>query len=154
MRNKILVDTNVLLDACMNERPNWEYANILLDEIAYGNVEAFIAATSLKDVYYVLSKYAGESAASSFVRAAPDAFTILAIDSAICRIAASSNEPDFEDGLIRACAESANVDFIVSRDEKAFARSRIKRLSAEEYVNLFCPIEEVSLKASSVGDAL
>ena len=146
MRNKVLIDTNVLLDACMKERPNWEYANVLLDEIAYGNVDAFIVATSLKDVYYILTKYAGEAAARSFVRSALDAFTVLPTDMAICRIAANSNEPDFEDGIVRACAESANIDFIISRDEKAFAKSRIKRLSAKEYADLFCPAEEVLLE--------
>ncbi len=145
MPKKVLIDTNVLLDACMKERPNWAYADILLDEIAYGNVEACIAATSLKDVYYILTQYAGEKSAHTFVRAALDAFTVLEVDAAICRVAANTNEPDFEDALVRACAESAHVDFIISRDQQAFARSRIKRLSAEEYVELFCNVEEVSL---------
>lgn len=46
---------------------------------------------------------------------------------------------------LRACAESVPVDFIISRDGKAFARSFIKRLSAQDYINLFCEVEEVHL---------
>lgn len=54
---------------------------------------------------------------------------------------ALSDEPDFEDGIIRACAEAAGADFIISRDERAFARSPIKRMSAQEYIDLFVPTE-------------
>lgn len=58
-----------------------------------------------------------------------------------CVCHALSDEPDFEDGIIRACAEAAGADFIISRDERAFARSPIKRLSAQEYIDLFVPTE-------------
>lgn len=118
---------------------------MLLDEIAYGNLEGFIAATTLKDAYFVLGKYAGESEAREFVLAALDAFSVIGVDDSLCRMAARSNEPDFEDGIIRACAEQEGVDFIISRDEKAFLKSSIKRLSARDYVDLFCEYEELEL---------
>ena len=145
MRVKALFDTNVLLDAAMCERPGWASAMLLLDEIAYESMDGLIAAASLKDLYYVLSKYRGEAAAREYVEAVIDAFTLIATDEAVCRSAAKSDEPDFEDGIIRACAESANVDFIISRDETAFRTSKVRRLSPQEYVDLFCDVEEVLL---------
>lgn len=145
MSKKALIDTNIILDAAMSERPDWAYAVMLLDEIAYGKLVGYIAATSLKDVYYVLCKYFGEPAAREFVAAAIDAFTIIGVDGALCRASICSNEPDFEDGVIRACAEQEGVDFIISRDEKAFLKSSIKRLSARDYVELFCEYEEIAL---------
>ena len=145
MSRKVLFDTNILLDASMSERPDWPYAIMLLDEIAYGNLEGYITATSLKDAYFVLTKYANESLAREFVVAALDAFTVVAVDDALCRMAARSNEPDFEDGIIRACAEGEKVDFIISRDESAFLKSPIKRLSAKEYADLFCEYTETQI---------
>lgn len=145
MNKRVLLDTNILLDAAISERPDWQYAVMLLDEIAYGKLDAGIAATSLKDVYFVLGKYADEQAARQFVRAALDAFTIVDVNAALCRAAAFSDEPDFEDGIIRACAELEGVDFIISRDEAAFTKSPIKRLSAREYVDMFCDVAEVGL---------
>ena len=145
MNRKALIDTNVLLDACMSERPEWAYAVMLLDEVAYGRLEAHVAATSLKDAYYILGKYADEATARQFVTSALDAFVVQEVNAAACRMAAQSNEPDFEDGVIRACAERAEVAFIISRDEEAFKKSHIKRLSAKEYVELFCPPEETEL---------
>lgn len=145
MRVKALFDTNVLLDAAMCERPGWAPAMLLLDEIAHESMDGLVAATTLKDLYYVLSKYRSEAAAQEYVEAVIDAFTLIAVDEAVCRSAAKSDEPDFEDGIIRACAEGANADFIISRDEAAFRTSKVRRLSPQGYVDLFCDVEEVPL---------
>ena len=145
MSRSALIDTNILLDACMSERPDWAYAVMLLDEIAFGKLDGYICSTSLKDGYYVLTKYAGKQVATEFVQAALDSFTVLSVDETACRIAIRSNEPDFEDGIIRACAEQAQVDFIISRDEKAFLKSPVRRLTAREYADLFCEVHNVNL---------
>lgn len=145
MKAKALLDTNILLDAAMSERPGWEAATLLLDEVAYGSLEACIAATSLKDAYYVLAKYMGEEAAREYVEAAMDAFHLMPVDEAVCRSAIESGEPDFEDGIVRACAESVGADFIISRDEGAFLKANVRKLSAREYVDLFCETEEVEI---------
>lgn len=129
----------------MKERPEWEYATLLLDEILYGRFDGYVAATSLKDCCFILERYASESDAHEFVKAALDAFSIVEVDDSLCRMATNSDEPDFKDGIIRACAERAGVGFIISRSEKAFERSPIRRLSARDYVALFCDGAEVEI---------
>jgi predicted nucleic acid-binding protein len=143
MTTKLLLDTNILLDAAMSERPDWAYAVMLLQEFAYGRAEGFIAATSLKDVYYVLTKYSNEKEARKYILDAMELLNVISVDAATCQLAARSNEPDFEDGIVRACAENAQVDIIISRDEAAFKKSKVRRLSAKEYVDLFCDVVEV-----------
>ncbi len=143
MPRRLLVDTNILLDAAMAERDGWAAATLLMDEFVYEEAVGYVSALSLKDVYYVLTKYADESAAREFVLAVMDLFEVVGVDGALCRLAALSNEPDLEDGIIRACAESIPVDLIISRDEKAFVRSPLKRLTAQDYLDLFCDVETV-----------
>lgn len=150
MSRKLLVDASIFLDAAMDERPGWAAASLLMDEFAYEDVKGYVPASSLKDIYYVLCKYADEQSARQFVLAVMDLFEVVSVDAALCRIAALSNEPDFEDGVVRACAESVPVDFVISRDEKAFARSPIKRFSAQEYLDAFCDVEEVALRRPTV----
>lgn len=151
MSKKLLVDTNILLDAAMSERPGWAPAVILMDEFACEAAQGYVSALSLKDVYYVLTKYAGEQEARQFVIAVMDLLEVVAVDSALCRLASLSDEPDFEDGLVRACAESVPVDFIISRDESAFTRSPVKRLSAQQYIDLFCDVEEIDFPSYGSG---
>lgn len=145
MPRKLLIDTNILLDAALAERPERAYALLLMDEFVYSEAEGYITSLSLKDIYYILSKYQDASSARQFVISLMDIFNVVAVDSAICRTATVSNEPDFEDGIVRACAEQVPVDFIITRDSEAFARSPIKKLSARSYLDLFCEVEEVDL---------
>lgn len=48
----------------------------------------------------------------------------------------NSNEPVFEDGLIRACAELNGADFIITRGKDAFAKSKVRSVTAAEYLDL------------------
>lgn len=145
MRKKLFVDTNILLDAAMDERPGWAAATLLMDEFAYGEAVGYVAASSLKDVYYVLTKYADESASRKYIEAIMQLFELVPVDKTLCHLAIRSDEPDFEDAIIRACAESIPVDFIISRDVSAFKRSSIKSLSAQEYLDLFTNLEATAL---------
>ena len=145
MPRSVLVDTNVLIDAAVPGRTSHAAAIMLEHEVAYGKLEAFVAATSLKDVYYLIRRETDEAFAREYVQCLMRLYATAAVDAAICEQAAFSDEPDFEDGIIRACAESLGVDYIISRDQAAFENSSIKRLSAQEYVEAFTDFEPVEL---------
>ena len=116
MRSKVLLDTNVMLDLALARPEGFDAAATIAEAVAYEEVVAYVCATSLKDLYYILSKAMGEKDARTYIKAVMDDFIICSVDYALCRQAADSDEPDFEDGLVRACAENARVDFIVTRD--------------------------------------
>ena len=63
-----------------------------------------------------------------------DAFSIADLGRQTCSDALDSDEPDFEDGIVRSVAERCGCDFIISRDETAFASSSVRRLSASDYL--------------------
>lgn len=145
MNRKLLVDTNIFLDVAIDAREEHVPGVLLWDEFLYGEIEGYVAATSLKDVYYILGKYEGESRSRDFIEAILKIFQVVPVDALVCKTAIRSNEPDFEDGIVRECAESIPVDFIISRDKSAFGRSYIKCLTAQEYLDFFCDIEEIKL---------
>lgn len=145
MRKKILIDTNILLDAAMEERPGFAFANLLLEDVACQEVDAYVAAASLKDVYYVLSRYWDEPSARAYIAALADLLGLVAVDEAVCRQAMVSDEPDYEDGIVRVCAEQIGAQIIISRDAKAYSRSLCKKLSAQEYMETYGGVESVAL---------
>lgn len=145
MNRKLLVDTNIFLDVAIDAREEHVPGLLLWDEFLYGEIEGYVAATSLKDVYHILGKYEGESRSRDFIEAILKIFQVVPVDALVCKTAIRSNEPDFEDGIVRECAESIPVDFIISRDKSAFGRSYIKCLTAQEYLDFFCDIEEIEL---------
>ena len=135
----ILFDTNFLLDFVDETRPDSEYAVELFKRTVSGEFTGYIAASSLNDAYYVMQKRGSDQEARDWVRAFIRAFTVEELDIEICAIAVDSDEPDFEDGCIRAIAERAQVDFIITRDRRAFARSWVKTYSPREFLELFPP---------------
>ncbi|WEV64525.1 PIN domain-containing protein [Bifidobacterium sp. ESL0732] len=136
MKNKIFIDTNFLLDIMITDRPNSGAAFSFFKSID-GHHEPHVAvcAGSLKDAYYISRHDLSETKRRNWIRRFTDAFEILPIDKAVCKIAVDSDEPDFEDGIIRACAERWRADCIVSRDAKAFLNASIPKIGTDEFIS-------------------
>ena len=132
--HRLLFDTNVLIDAVCPERPEQKETHRLLARCNGDGDMGMACALSLKDVYYVMQKRFDEPCARRAVEWLTNLLVIAPVSAEECLCSLASNEPDFEDGLIRACAELNDVDFIVSRDRDAFAGSSIRRVSSREYL--------------------
>lgn len=130
----ILLDTNILLDIAIPGRPTREESIMIVEEALYKELTAFVPATSLKDTYYILSKAMNEPVARNTIRSIMNVFTICPVNRETCERAFNSNEPDFEDGIVRACAEARRVDYIISRDVEAFKNSPIKCITPAEFI--------------------
>lgn len=133
--SRALLDTNVLLDLIIEGRPGHEAALGIIDLVDAGRLRCCIAATSLKDVYYITRKYLPETMARSWLDFFMDTFEVLPVDETVCRTARASDEPDFEDGIIRACAEASFIDVILTRDADAFLASNVAKSSPSEYLD-------------------
>ncbi|KFI57662.1 PIN domain-containing protein [Bifidobacterium gallicum] len=101
------------------------------------NNTVFVSPLSLKDLYYIGAKRFGRDAMRMAIQSIVTICTVTDCSSIDCINAADSNEPDFEDDLIRATAERLNVDIIITRDETAFSHSLVRSMNAERYLELF-----------------
>ena len=133
----LLFDTNVLLDVLVEGRPESSEAWEILKRCNGGGEMGLVTPGSLKDVYYVLGRGGREAAAREAIGLLMDLLVIAPMGAEECDLAMRSDEPDFEDGLVRACAELNGVDFILTRDERAFRKSRVRFLTCAEYLELF-----------------
>ena len=129
-------EANVLIDFMVPDRPGSEVAMQIVASAGSGNLSAVISAGSLKDAYYIVRKYYDDD----YVRACLNGFMGLAevapVDRACCELALHSNEPDFEDGIVRVIAESNDANFIVTRDAAAFANSEVKTIEPTRLAEL------------------
>ena len=134
--SRLLLDTNILLDAVMRERPQSAEARQVLDRCNGWGDMGLVAAVSLKDLYYVLGKCWGEPTAHECVEQLMGLVVVAPVGGEEADLALHAGEPDFEDGLVRACAELNDVDFIITRDAAAFRKSRVRSVSAAEYLEI------------------
>ena len=134
--HRLMLDTNILLD-CVDPRRAFHGDALRLLARCNGGGDMGIASShSLNDAYYIMKKLYDEPHAREAVRILVDLVVIGPISAEETLMALDSNEPDFEDGLVRACAELNDADFIISRDGRAFGKATIRRLTAAEYLEI------------------
>ena len=131
---RILLDTNILLDSVIPNRPQHDEALALLKWCNGSGDYGFAAATSFNDAYYVLCRAYSEAIAREALENLLILVAVAPVSAEECDRSLRSNEPDFEDGLIRACAELNGADFIVTRDRDAFAGGKVRSVTAKEFL--------------------
>lgn len=132
----MLLDTNIILDYIDASRPMHRDATDLLEALFLSDdKEAVIAASSIKDAYYILCGHYHHN--ESIIRDRLNDFrhvvkvaelTIDVLDAAFI-----SSEPDLEDAIIRSTAELLSAEAIITRDASAYAKSFVPSMDARSY---------------------
>ncbi|WP_165054878.1 MULTISPECIES: PIN domain-containing protein [unclassified Adlercreutzia] len=135
---KALLDTNILIDYMVPDRPGSSCALRIVEAAGKGRYEAVVSAGSLKDSYYIVRKHFDDDLVRGYLSAFMDLAEVVPIDRAACTLALASDEPDFEDGLVRVAAENAGADFIVTRDAVAFAASSARPVEPSLFADMMC----------------
>lgn len=128
--SEVVLDTNVLLDLASAARPCHGDAIAALTACAEGGVRALAPASSWKDVYFIFARrYGTETEAREAVCVLRRSVGTVDVTDDIVERALFSDEPDFEDGIVRAIAEDAGADWIVTRDAAAFEHSAVRSIA-------------------------
>lgn len=140
MRNynarRVMFDTNILFDAVMPDRGHEVEAHKAFRICNGGGWMGLVTAGSLKDFYYTYSKHFGKERAKKAVAYFANLLVIVPCGGEVAHMSLYGDEPDFEDGLVRACAELNDAEYILSRDKDAFEYSKIKKLDCTQFVEL------------------
>jgi len=115
---KILLDTNVILDHICSREPYAKSVGKIFDMICSDEIEAAFTAKSVTDIYYIVSKRLGDTAAREALRNLFDILLIIGIDGDDCVTALNLPMIDFEDAVITVCAEKDSIDYIISNDKE------------------------------------
>ena len=136
---RVLLDTNILLDYLDARRAEHSVARELVHAALGAGMALAAAASSYKDMYYILRRsLKDEVDARGLIRGLIECVPITAVDlrAADLAPAIASNEPDFEDGLVRQVAEREHLVAIVTRDNAAFIASSVPSFDPREFLEL------------------
>lgn len=53
---KLLIDTNILLDVLLKREPFYYKAVEVLELVQYDNVQEYVSATTVTDIYYIAKR--------------------------------------------------------------------------------------------------
>lgn len=137
MQNRILVDTNILLDFLQRRQPYYEDACSIFRLCANKEFDACIAAHSIPNLFYILRKdYIPEERRNIIIKLCK-IFYVVAIDREKIISGLENKEfSDFEDCLQMECAKEYGADYIITRNLSDYVNSTIKAVTPAEYLKL------------------
>ncbi len=134
--NKILVDTNIVIDLLSQRKEFYNEAAELFSLADKKEVSLKISALTFANTNYILSKQKSSKQAREILRKFKVLVEILNLNDKIIELALSDEQfPDFEDGLQYYSALEHNLDIIITRNKKDFKNSKIPVLTAKEYLS-------------------
>lgn len=134
---RALLDTCVVVDVLQRRDPFYHDAYKVFLAVANRHVDGFLTAKSLTDIYYLTHRFTHDDKKTRKVLSTlliP--FELLDTAGIDCRKAISSDISDFEDAVMVESALRANMDCIVTRNGKDYAKSPIPVYSPSELLAL------------------
>ncbi|MGO8896832.1 MAG: type II toxin-antitoxin system VapC family toxin [Isosphaeraceae bacterium] len=128
----ILIDVNVVLDVILERQPWLGDSKGVWDACHQMRIAGHLVATGLTNLFYISRRTIGTEKARAGVHICLATFEIISVGRLELEQADAMAGSDLEDNLSLACALSARLDVIVTRDPSGFAGSPILVLTPAE----------------------
>ena len=135
---RLMIDTNILLDVLLDREPWNEQAKAVLSLCENRQVQGFVSASAVTDIFYITRRALGSI---------EDTYRVISSILSIVKILTVTNDDvinafqvkakDFEDCLMATCARSNKCAAIVTRNKKDFLSFGVTLYSPEELLLLF-----------------
>ena len=135
---RVLVDTNVMMDALTEREPFAEKSKEVIRIISEHKADGYLAAHSVTNLFYLLRHDYSVDERKEILLSLFDVFEVERIDTERLKAALRRNDfADFEDCLQSECAESVFADYIVTRNTRDFVAGPVQCLTPDEFCGLF-----------------
>ncbi|TAE32903.1 MAG: PIN domain-containing protein [Cytophagales bacterium] len=132
---KILIDTDVVLDFFFDREPFAEDASKILSLCERGVVRGFITPVLISNVYYLLRKTAKHEKVIGSLKTLLTIVAVAVIDKETVLTALNSTFTDFEDALQNFAAQSErDIEVIITRNTKDYKWSSLSVMTPESYL--------------------
>ena len=134
--NKILLDTDVILDFFFDRSPFAENASKILTYCENKKISGYVTPVILSNIYYLLRKTANHQQVITHLKMLLTILEIASVNKTIVLKAIHSDFNDFEDALQNFTAENEKgIRIIVTRNFKDYKTSKLSVMTPELYLN-------------------
>lgn len=135
MKDKLFLDTNVVIDLLGEREPFYDSVAKIATLADKGKIKLIVSALTYSTVFYLLSKFENKDVVKEKMRK----FKVIAetsdlTDKVIDKGLASTFQ-DFEDSLQYYCALEADCNILITRNGKDFKYSELPVFTPDEYLN-------------------
>lgn len=132
---KILIDTNIIIDALTGREPFRESAEQIFLLAANQTADMYITASSATNIYYIVRKHLHSTEqAKNTMSKLYELFCILDVTSSDCQEALLTEMEDYEDAVVSCCAKRKQMNYIVTRNIHDYKKSKVRAVLPEELI--------------------
>lgn len=131
---KILVDTNVVLDLLSKRKKFYREAQDLFTLSDHKKINLYVSSLTIANTHYLISKNYKLDDARKILIKFKVLVEVLPLDDKVLELALVSDFKDFEDAIQYHTALENDIDIIITRNKKDFKNSKIAVLTAKEYL--------------------
>ena len=131
---KLFIDTDIILDLLARRKPYFADAAKMFVLVENKLVLGFTSPLVFANLYYILRKQGSKELALTSLRKLRTILSLLPLDEATIDRALNSPFTDFEDAIQHEVACNHAVDFIITRNMSDYKISKIKTLTAKNFL--------------------
>ena len=135
--DKVLIDTDVILDFLFDRKPFSEDAAQILSWCENEKIQGFVTSIMLSNIYYLLRKTAKHEKVIENLKMLLNIVDVITTNKDAVLDALHSEFKDFEDALQNFSAQNSNeIKVIITRNSKDYKTSNLAVMEPETYINL------------------
>jgi len=131
---KILVDTNIVLDLLVKREEFYQEAQELFTLADHKDVKLYISSLTIANIHYILTRNLKSDETRKILIKFKVLVEVLPMTDKILELALVSDFKDFEDAIQYHTALEHEMDLILTRNKKDFKKSVLPVLTAKEYL--------------------
>lgn len=129
---KLLIDANILLDVLQNREPFVEASSVVWKLCETEKAEGYVSALTFANLVYVMRKQLDPERIAEVLKQLSLIFSFTEFTPADLTRAAEWQWDDFEDAVQSVTAERVHADYIITRNVRDFAKSKVMAFMPSE----------------------
>jgi predicted nucleic acid-binding protein len=134
VKDKLFVDTNVIIDLIGRREPFFESAFDLFTLALEKKIELYVSSVSYCTVNYILRKHLSHQKLMTTFNELERYVKILNVDDKVVKHSCNSMFTDFEDAIQYYSITDKSIKTIITRDKKDFSKGVLSVMTAADYL--------------------
>lgn len=130
----LLIDTNIVLDVLMNRPEFVKDSSVVWKLCETGRVKGYLSTLSYANMMYIMRKQMTPEQVEEIFHRISLIFEFADFSPNVLERAVDMKWKDFEDAVQSATAESVHADYIITRNIRDFAQSKVTAFMPAEFL--------------------
>lgn len=131
---KLLIDANILLDVLQNREPHVQASSVVWKLCETEQAKGYVSALTFANLVYIMRKEFDPKKIGKTLEALSLIFEFTDFNVSDLTHAAEMKWDDFEDAVQSATAERIHADYIITRNVRDFAKSKVMAVTPSELI--------------------